>query len=143
MLKIIEKELNKQRYQSFYLDGQTALKDRVEMAEAFNNGEREIFIISLKAGGTGLNLTGADTVILFDLWWNPAVEAQAAGRAHRIGQTKKVEVIRLITQGTIEEKIFQLQERKRKLVDEIIQPGETLLSTLNERELRELLTFEQ
>lgn len=143
MLKIIEKELNKQRYQSFYLDGQTPLKDRVEMAEAFNNGEREIFIISLKAGGTGLNLTGADTVILFDLWWNPAVEAQARGRAHRIGQTKKVEVIRLITQGTIEEKIFQLQERKRKLVDEIIQPGETLLSTLNERELRELLTFEQ
>ena len=142
MLKIIEKELNKLNYQSFYLDGQTPIKDRVNMAEAFNDGEREIFIISLKAGGTGLNLTGADTVILFDLWWNPAVEAQAAGRAHRIGQTKEVEVIRLITEGTIEEKIFQLQEKKRKLVDEIIQPGETLLSSLNETELRDLLTFE-
>lgn len=142
MLKIIEKELNKLNYRSFYLDGQTPIKDRVEMAEAFNNGEREVFIISLKAGGTGLNLTGADTVILFDLWWNPAVEAQAAGRAHRIGQTKEVEVIRLITEGTIEEKIFQLQEKKRKLVDEIIQPGETLLSSLSETELRELLAFE-
>lgn len=142
MLKIIEKELNKLNYQSFYLDGQTPIKDRVDMAEAFNNGEREIFIISLKAGGTGLNLTGADTVILFDLWWNPAVEAQAAGRAHRIGQTKEVEVIRLITEGTIEEKIFQLQEKKRNLVEEIIQPGETLLSSLNETELRDLLAFE-
>src|SRR5699024_2371088 len=143
MLKIINERLDQQNYQTFYLDGQTPVKDRVDMAEAFNNGERDIFTISLKAGGTGLNLTGADTVILFDLWWNPAVEEQAAGRAHRIGQTKKVEVIRLITEGTIEEKIFQLQEKKRKLVDEIIQPGETLLSSLNKEELRDLLTFGQ
>lgn len=143
MLKIIQKELEKQNYQAFYLDGQTPIKNRVDMADAFNNGEREIFIISLKAGGTGLNLTGADTVILFDLWWNPAVEEQAAGRAHRIGQTKKVEVIRLITEGTIEEKIFQLQEKKRKLVDEIIQPGETMLSSLNKDELKDLLSFDR
>ncbi|WP_440896319.1 SNF2 helicase associated domain-containing protein [Amphibacillus sp. Q70] len=143
MLKIIQEELEKQNYQAFYLDGQTPIKNRVDMADAFNNGEREIFIISLKAGGTGLNLTGADTVILFDLWWNPAVEEQAAGRAHRIGQTKKVEVIRLITEGTIEEKIFQLQEKKRKLVDEIIQPGETLLSSLNKDEIKDLLSFER
>lgn len=143
MLKIIEKELDKLGYQTFYLDGQTPIKDRVNMTEAFNNGEKEMFIVSLKAGGTGLNLTGADTVILFDLWWNPAVEEQAAGRAHRIGQTKQVEVIRLITEGTIEEKIFQLQERKRQLVDEIIQPGETLLSSLDANELKELLTFDR
>ena len=143
MLHIIGEELAKYGYQTFHLDGQTPIKDRVNMTEAFNQGEKEIFIVSLKAGGTGLNLTGADTVILFDLWWNPAVEEQAAGRAHRIGQTKKVEVIRLITEGTIEEKIFQLQEKKRKLVDEVIQPGETLLSSLSANELKELLTFER
>lgn len=143
MLKIINDRLDEANYERFSLDGQTPVKDRVDMAEAFNNGEKEVFTISLKAGGTGLNLTGADTVILFDLWWNPAVEEQAAGRAHRIGQTKKVEVIRLITEGTIEEKIFQLQARKRKLVNEIIQPGETLLSSLDKDELKELLTFSQ
>lgn len=143
MLKIIQSKLDQENYQTFYLDGQTPVEDRVKMADAFNDGEGEIFIISLKAGGTGLNLTGADTVILFDLWWNPAVEEQAAGRAHRIGQTKKVEVIRLITEGTIEEKIFQLQEKKRNLVNEIIQPGEMLLSSLSKEELKELLTYDR
>jgi len=113
------------------------------MTERFNNGEKEIFLISLKAGGTGLNLTGADTVILYDLWWNPAVEAQAAGRAHRIGQKSVVQVIRLITEGTIEEKIYQLQAKKRALVDEVIQPGETMLSSLTKDELRELLEVVQ
>ncbi|SEO68693.1 Superfamily II DNA or RNA helicase, SNF2 family [Amphibacillus marinus] len=143
MLKLILAELNKLNYLSFYLDGQTPALERVEMAEAFNNGDCNVFLVSLKAGGTGLNLTGADTVILFDLWWNPAVEAQAAGRAHRIGQKNKVEVIRLITEGTIEEKIFQLQQGKRELVDQIIAPSNTLLSSLTEAQLRELLTFEQ
>ncbi len=94
------------------------------------------FLISLKAGGTGLNLTGADTVILFDLWWNPAVEEQAAGRAHRIGQKSVVQVIRLLSRGTIEERIFESQQRKRALVDQIIQPGETMLNTLSEEEIR-------
>ncbi|EUJ32834.1 hypothetical protein MFLO_06064 [Listeria floridensis FSL S10-1187] len=87
MLNIIAKKLETD-YDFFYLDGKTSAKARTEMATAFNNGEKELFLISLKAGGTGLNLTGADTVILFDLWWNPAVEAQAASRAHRIGQKK-------------------------------------------------------
>ena len=82
------------------------------MCNAFNGGDRDFFLISLKAGGTGLNLTGADTVILYDLWWNPAVEEQATDRAHRIGQTSKVQVIRLMSRGTIEEKMNELQAKK-------------------------------
>ena len=102
-------------------------------------GERELFLISLKAGGTGLNLTGADTVVLYDLWWNPAVEQQAADRAHRIGQKKVVQVIKLVAQGTIEEKMLELQQRKKDLIDEVIQPGEKAISTLTEEDIRELL----
>jgi SNF2 family DNA or RNA helicase len=113
----------------------------VEMADRFNNGEQDIFLISLKAGGTGLNLTGADTVILYDLWWNPAIEEQAAGRAHRIGQKNVVQVIKLISQGTIEEKIYGLQQKKKELIEQVIQPGETMLSSLTEEELRELLSM--
>ncbi len=139
MLKIIQSELKKQGQNTFYLDGETPSKLRVEMAERFNQGEGDLFLISLKAGGTGLNLTGADTVILYDLWWNPAIEEQAAGRAHRIGQKKVVQVIRLITEGTIEEKIYELQQKKKELIDSIIQPGETMLSSLSENDIRELL----
>lgn len=84
------------------------------MTKAFNQGERDAFLISLKAGGVGLNLTGADTVILVDLWWNPAVEAQAIGRAHRMGQEETVEVYRLVTKGTIEEK-FRNSKNKRNI----------------------------
>ena len=111
------------------------------MTERFNNGEKEIFLISLKAGGTGLNLTGADTVILYDLWWNPAVEEQAAGRAHRIGQKKVVQVMRLITQGTIEEKIYELQQKKKELIEKVIQPGETMISSLSEDEIKDILSI--
>ena len=82
------------------------------MTKAFNQGERDAFLISLKAGGVGLNLTGADTVILVDLWWNPAVEAQAIGRAHRMGQEQMVEVYRLITKGTIEEKSKNFKNKR-------------------------------
>ncbi|MCL6459011.1 MAG: SWF/SNF helicase family protein, partial [Gorillibacterium sp.] len=94
------------------------------------------------AGGTGLNLTGADTVILYDLWWNPAVEQQAADRAHRMGQKKVVQVIRLVTQGTVEDKMYELQERKKNLIDEIIKPGQESLSSLTEQDLREILMIE-
>ncbi|RCW67074.1 DEAD/DEAH box helicase [Saliterribacillus persicus] len=139
MLTLIRKSLEAAGHPTFYLDGSTPSEKRMEMVDAFNSGEKGFFLISLKAGGTGLNLTGADTVLLYDLWWNPAVEEQAAGRAHRIGQKKVVQVIRLITEGTIEEKIYQLQHQKRELVDKIIQPGETLLSKLSEDEIRELL----
>ncbi|MGR5980164.1 DEAD/DEAH box helicase [Bacillus cereus] len=124
---------------SFYLDGKTPSKERVNMANRFNQGEKDVFLISLKAGGTGLNLTGADTVILYDLWWNPAIEEQAAGRAHRMGQKNVVQVIRLLTKGTIEEKIYKLQQKKKELIEQVIHPGETMLTSLSEAEIRELL----
>ncbi|WP_260869818.1 DEAD/DEAH box helicase [Bacillus thuringiensis] len=139
MLQLIYKELKKEGISSFYLDGQTPSKDRVHMADQFNQGEKEVFLISLKAGGTGLNLTGADTVILYDLWWNPAIEEQAAGRAHRMGQKNVVQVIRLLTRGPIEEKIYELQQKKKELIDQVIHPGETMLTSLSEAEIRELL----
>lgn len=139
MLTILAKTFEEENLEAFYLDGSTSSKDRLKMVDRFNAGEKSAFLISLKAGGTGLNLTGADTVILYDLWWNPAIEEQAAGRAHRMGQKNVVQVIRLIATGTIEEKIYQLQQKKRALVDQIIQPGESMLSALSEEELKELL----
>lgn len=141
MHELIIKELEEHQIEYFYLHGQTPAKDRVEMSEAFNSGEKDVFLISLRAGGTGLNLTGADTVILYDLWWNPAVEDQATGRAHRYGQKNIVHVIRMIAEGTIEEKIYELQKQKRELIDEVIKPGETMLQSLNEEEIRELLNI--
>ncbi|MBN8235376.1 SNF2 helicase associated domain-containing protein [Halobacillus kuroshimensis] len=138
MLTLMHKELTDNGLDAFYLDGSTKSEKRMEMVEAFNNGEKDAFFISLKAGGTGLNLTGADTVILYDLWWNPAIEEQAAGRAHRIGQEKVVQVIRMISEGTIEERIYQLQQKKRDLVDQIIQPGESMLTSLSEEEIQQL-----
>lgn len=141
MHEIIIEKLKEDGIDYFYLHGGTPSKDRVEMSEAYNNGEKDVFLISLRAGGTGLNLTGADTVILYDLWWNPAVEDQAAGRAHRFGQKKVVQVIRFITEGTIEEKIYELQQKKRELIDQVIQPGESSLSTLSEDDIKELLSI--
>jgi SNF2 family DNA or RNA helicase len=140
MLEILSTALEEVGLSHFYLSGQTKVKDRLEMVNAFNNGEKDLFLISLKAGGTGLNLTGADTVILYDLWWNPAVEEQAAGRAHRIGQKKNVEVWRMVSKGTIEERILQLQEGKRALFDEVIE-GEGTNYTLTESELRMILSM--
>jgi SNF2 family DNA or RNA helicase len=139
MLGIIREQLKIRDIGYFYLDGSTPGRDRVELCARFNEGEQELFLISLKAGGTGLNLTGADTVILYDLWWNPAVEQQAADRAHRIGQKNVVQVIRLITQGTIEEKMHELQQRKRDLIDAVIRPGEEVFTALGEEDIRELL----
>ncbi|WP_128103700.1 DEAD/DEAH box helicase [Paenibacillus sp. DCT19] len=139
MLSLIRQTLAAQGRDLFYLDGQTPAASRVEMCRRFNEGEGELFLISLKAGGTGLNLTGADTVILYDLWWNPAVEEQAIGRAHRMGQKQVVQVIRLITEGTIEEKILELQQRKKDLIAEVIEPGDGGSTTLSEQDIRELL----
>ncbi|WP_440113346.1 DEAD/DEAH box helicase [Paenibacillus sp. QZ-Y1] len=139
MLNLIRQTLAAQGRNLFYLDGQTPTESRVEMCRRFNEGEAELFLISLKAGGTGLNLTGADTVILYDLWWNPAVEEQAIGRAHRMGQKQVVQVIRLVTEGTIEEKILELQQRKKDLIAEVIEPGDGGSTTLSEQDIRELL----
>jgi SNF2 family DNA or RNA helicase len=139
MLGLIRRELGDQGIPHFYLDGKTPASERAELCSRFNEGERDLFLISLKAGGTGLNLTGADTVILYDLWWNPAVEQQAADRAHRIGQKNVVQVIRLVTQGTVEDKMYELQLRKKNLIDEVVQPGQEALSSLTEQEIREIL----
>ena len=118
MISLIEDELKHAGITYAKLTGQT--KDRETPINAFQNGEVPLFLISLKAGGTGLNLTAADTVIHYDPWWNPAVEEQATARAHRIGQDKPVFVYKLMTQGTVEEKILALQSRKRGLADQLI-----------------------
>ncbi|MWC27745.1 DEAD/DEAH box helicase [Paenibacillus sp. MMS18-CY102] len=139
MLSIIREELGVRGVPLFYLDGSTPPAERATLCQKFNAGEKEIFLISLKAGGTGLNLTGADTVIMYDMWWNPAVEQQAADRAHRIGQKNVVQVIRLVAQGTVEDKMYALQERKKQLIDEVIQPGGEPLGTLTEADIRDVL----
>lgn len=139
MLGIIGKDLATNGTPFFYLDGQTPSEERLELCNRFNAGERDVFLISLKAGGAGLNLTGADTVILYDLWWNPAVEEQAADRAHRMGQQQTVHVIKLVARGTIEDKMNELQEKKRNLIEEIIDSKDAANTTLTEDDIRELL----
>lgn len=141
MLDEIKTELNELGLDSYLLKGDTKPKERLEMVNQFNDGEKSIFLISLKAGGTGLNLTRADMVILVDLWWNPAVEDQATARAHRIGQKNNVDVFRLITKGTIEEQIFKLQEKKRNFVDQVLSGTENKAS-LSEAEVKEILGIE-
>jgi SNF2 family DNA or RNA helicase len=119
-LAILEEYLQKKKITYQYLDGSTPLAKRQERIEKFQAGEGDLFLISLKAGGTGLNLTGADYVIHMDPWWNPAVEDQATDRAHRIGQTKPVTVYRIVAENTIEEKILQLHAKKRDLADALL-----------------------
>ncbi|HVF72272.1 MAG TPA: C-terminal helicase domain-containing protein [Chthoniobacterales bacterium] len=109
--------------------------------EPFQNDDTiPVFLISLKAGGVGLNLSAADTVIHFDPWWNPAVEAQATDRAHRIGQTRVVTAYKLITRNTVEEKILKLQDKKRAAIDAALESEEPLMNGLTTEELEELLT---
>ena len=138
MLQMIRKRLSREGVQCLYLDGETRPEQRQELCDRFNGGEGKVFLISLKAGGTGLNLTGADLVIHYDPWWNPATEDQATDRAHRIGQTRDVDVIRLIAQGTIEEKVTDLSKRKRAIFDRVVLAGETELSSLTEEDIRAL-----
>ena len=138
MLRIIEEDLKEMNIEYFYLEGSTPTQERNESVKRFNNGEGKVFLISLKAGGTGLNLVGADTVIHYDPWWNPAVEDQATDRVYRIGQQNKVHVLKLITKGTIEEKIFKLQRKKKDLSDSIISSKEVFINKLSREELEEL-----
>ena len=138
MLKILRRRLEDEGFETMYLDGETPSSKRLEMTEQFNGGQGQIFLISLKAGGTGLNLTGADMVIHYDPWWNPAAEDQATDRAHRIGQTRKVEVIRLVTHGSIEEQVVALGQRKKALFDQLVTPGEQLVTGLTEQDIRAL-----
>ena len=116
----IKKNLDEAHIHYIYIDGSTPIKERQQLVERFQNGECPVFLISLKAGGLGLNLTRANYVIHMDPWWNPAIEAQATDRAHRIGQKRAVTVYHLISEGTIEEKIQRLHARKKKLVDNVL-----------------------
>ena len=138
MLHIIRKRLHREGIKTLYLDGETKPEMRQELCDRFNGGEGQVFLISLKAGGTGLNLTGADLVIHYDPWWNPATEDQATDRAHRIGQTRDVTVLKLIAQDTIEEKVMDLSKRKRAIFDRVVLAGETALSSLTEEDIRSL-----
>ncbi len=138
MLKLLRPRLEEQGYSTMYLDGDTPAGDRLDLTERFNSGEGQIFLISLRAGGSGLNLTGADLVIHYDPWWNPATEDQATDRAHRIGQQHKVQVIRLVTGESIEEQVVELGVRKKALFDRLITPGESALNALSEQDIRRL-----
>ncbi len=138
MLQLIRRRLAPEGLECLYLDGSTPSEERGFLVNSFNEGVGKVFLLSLKAGGTGLNLTGADTVIHYDPWWNPAVEDQATDRSYRIGQKKSVHVMKLVSIGTIEEKILKLQDKKRELIDAVIQPGETLLTKMTQEDLRAL-----
>lgn len=135
MLKLIEEQLVAKNYEYLKLTGQT--QNRQALVEQFQEGTTPIFLISLKAGGTGLNLTRADTVIHYDPWWNPAVEDQATDRTHRIGQENPVFVYKLITSGTVEEAIIGMQERKRQLVDGILASDSSKAVSLSEEDLEQ------
>ena len=126
----------------YMIDGSVKSKDRMDMVEKFNSDDTNCFLITLKSGGTGLNLTGADTVIHLDIWWNPQVENQATDRAHRIGQTKTVSVIKLVTKGTIEERIIELQDKKKILSENLIEgkSDSESLSSLSEKDIKKLLS---
>jgi SNF2 family DNA or RNA helicase len=136
MLQLLKTTLQSQNIDFAYLDGSTS--DRAKVVQEFQSKDIPVFLISLKAGGVGLNLTAADTVLHFDPWWNPAVEAQATDRAHRIGQTRVVTSYKLITRGTVEEKILHLQNQKRELIQTTLSGEEQLTSGLTWEELQGL-----
>ena len=139
MIDILKKELNKNDIKYMELTGKTKADKRIEMVSKFNKeNDIKVFLISLKAGGTGLNLVGADIVIHFDPWWNLSVQNQATDRAHRIGQKNKVQVYKLITENSIEEKIEKLQERKKNLADDIVKSGENFITKMSKEELMDL-----
>lgn len=138
MLAIIKEQLEGMGISTFYLDGSTPAEERTILADRFNKGEKSVFLVSLKAGGYGLNLTGADMVIHYDPWWNPAVMNQASDRAYRIGQTKAVHVIKLAMKGTIEEQILKLQEKKQNLADEIVTENSKTFANLSKEEIMDL-----
>lgn len=138
-LSIIKKMFDEKGYTYKYLDGMTPTKQRTKAIDEFQNGMADFFLISLRAGGLGLNLTAADYVIHLDPWWNPAVEDQASDRAHRIGQTKPVTIYKLITTNTIEEKIVQLHGKKRGLADELLE-GSDLSGRISTKELFALIS---
>ncbi|GAA1779760.1 DEAD/DEAH box helicase [Nocardioides hankookensis] len=141
MGRLLEAHLERAGVPHQFLHGGTPVREREAMVRRFQAGEAPVFLLSLKAGGTGLNLTRADHVLHVDRWWNPAVEEQATDRAYRIGQTRPVQVHRMITRGTIEEKIAEMLGRKRALADAVLGKGEMALTELSNDELRDLVTL--
>jgi SNF2 family DNA or RNA helicase len=142
MLDLLEKRMIATRIPFCRLDGSTAMADRQELVNRFqeDDSKEKVFLISLKAGNAGLNLTAADYVFLFDPWWNTAVQQQAIDRTHRIGQTKNVFAYKMICKGTIEEKIIQLQQRKKKLSDELIGEEDGFVKALDEADIEFLFS---
>jgi SNF2 family DNA or RNA helicase len=139
MAKLLERHLADRGIPTQLLHGGTPIPQRETMVQRFQDGEVPVFLLSLKAAGTGLNLTRADHVVHYDRWWNPAVEDQATDRAYRIGQTRPVQVHRLIAEGTVEEQIAIMLESKRHLADAVLGSGEAALTELSNEELAELL----
>ena len=139
MFDIIEEEFKKENISYYKLTGQTKVGERIKLVDEFNeNPDIKVFLISLKAGGTGLNLIGADMVIHYDPWWNLSAENQATDRTYRIGQKKNVQVYKLITKNSIEEKIYELQQKKAKLIDNMLSTNETFISKLSKDEIMSL-----
>jgi len=140
MLAILKRELEKLGLTYSYLDGAT--QNRLAIVKEFNtNRSIPVFLISLKAGGTGLNLTGADMVIHFDPWWNPAVEAQATDRAHRIGQKRTVYSLKLITKDTVEEKVLAMQRRKQSVINATLADDEQVMQKMTWEDVKNLLSL--
>ena len=139
MFEIIQKELEKNEITYFKLTGSTKVDERIRMVDEFNeNKDIKVFLISLKAGGTGLNLTGADMVIHYDPWWNASAENQATDRAYRIGQKNNVQVYKLITKNSIEEKIYDLQQKKSELIDNVLDTKTSFISKLSKEDIMKL-----
>lgn len=145
VLKNMFIELGNRSIEYLYLDGSIKAEERLKLVNKFNNGDHDVFLISLKAGGSGLNLTSADVVIHFDPWWNPAVEEQATDRVHRIGQRNSVQVIKLLAKGSIEEKILKLQNKKKQIVENTIENqdlSKNIFNTMDVDELLDILSIE-
>ena len=139
LLAMVESDLTDAGIDYYKITGEIKKEDRIQMVNQFNQDDTPVFLVSLKAGGTGLNLTGADIVIHYDPWWNIAAQNQATDRAHRIGQTRTVSVYKLIAKNSIEEKILALQEQKGQLADEILAGKEGGLMNMSKEDLLELL----
>ena len=139
MFELIEKELKQMDIKYFKLTGATKVDERIKLVDEFNeNPDIKVFLVSLKAGGTGLNLTGADMVIHYDPWWNISTENQATDRAYRIGQKNNVQVYKLITKNSIEEKIYELQEKKATLAENMLNTKTTFINKLSKNEIMDL-----
>ena len=136
MFEFIEEELNKNNIKYFKLTGATKVEERIDLVNKFNEDKDiKVFLISLKAGGTGLNLTGADIVIHYDPWWNSSAENQATDRAYRIGQKNNVQVYKLITENSIEEKIYELQQKKSELIENMLDTETTFINKLSKEDI--------